>query len=452
MLKLYNTLTRKKEEFKSIEKGVVKIYSCGPTVYWFAHVGNFRAYVFSDILRRVLAYDGFDVKHVINVTDVGHLTSDADEGEDKLEESAKKEGKSASEVSRFYFDAFLKDFKKLNLTEPFKWTWATEEISEQIEMIKTLENKGYIYVTSDGVYFDTSKFSDYGKLSRKKVDDLEGGKRVDMGDKRNKTDFAVWKFSKPEDKRQQEWDSPWGVGFPGWHIECSAMAEKYLGKTFDIHTGGEDHIPVHHENEIAQSTACFGVAPAKFWMHGAFLTVKGGKMSKSAGKIETVSELEERGVDPLAYRYLCLGTRYRKPLVWSEDALDSAVNSYRKLRNVCASLEDDGKENGEYLSRFQERIDDDLDMPGALAVLWELVRDEKAGGKVLSVKKMDEVFGLGLIRGLKIPEDVVKLAKERDGARCEKDWAKSDKLRDLILEKGWIVRDTEKGFALRKNE
>jgi len=453
MLKLYNTLSREKEEFKSIEKGKAGLYSCGPTVYWYAHVGNMRAYVFADVLRRVLAYDGFEVKHIINVTDVGHLTSDADEGEDKMEKTAAKEGKTAKEVSHFYFDAFLKDFKKLNLTEPFKWTWATEHIKEQLEMIKVLEGKGFIYTTSDGIYFDSLKFGNYGKLSKKRVEDLEGGKRVDLGEKKNKTDFALWKFSKPEDKRQQEWESPWGVGFPGWHIECSAMAEKYLGKTFDIHTGGEDHIPVHHENEIAQSTCCFGVKPVNYWMHGAFLNIKGGKMSKSLGNIETVSELEERGVHPLAYRYFCFSASYRKPLTWSEEGIQGAVNSYKKLRNICLALESDGKTNKKYLVGFKERIDDDLDMPGALAVLWKLVRDEGAEGKVKSIEKMDEVFGLDLFekKKIEVPEDVLKLAEERETAREKKDFGRSDKLRGEIKAKGWVVKDKKGGFVLEKN-
>ena len=471
MLKLYNTLSRKKEEFVPIEAGKVGLYTCGPTVYWFAHVGNFRAYIFADILRRVLSFDGFDVKHIINVTDVGHLTSDADEGEDKMESAAAKEGKSASEVSRFYFDAFKKDFLKLNLIEPFKWTWATEHIGEQIDMIKTLEGKGFVYITSDGVYFDSSKFGAYGKLSRKVVAGLEGGKRIDLGEKKNVTDFALWKFSKPEDCRQQEWDSPWGRGFPGWHIECSAMAAKYLGKTFDIHTGGEDHIPVHHENEIAQSTCAFGVKPVNYWMHGAFLNIKGGKMSKSLGNIETVSQLEERGIDALAYRYFCLTASYRKPLTWSEDALSGAVNSYKTLRNVCLSLEDDGKLNEAAVLRFKERVDDDLDMPGALAELWKMIRNLKVGGIYRAVEKMDEVFGLrlferegGIIKIAKISAkniDVItdllsgdKAASyaivQRVEAREAKNWTKSDKLRDEIAEMGWNVKDGKDGIELER--
>ena len=271
MVKLYNTMTRKKEEFAPLVEGKVGLYTCGPTVYGYAHVGNFRSYIFADILKRVLMYNGFDVKHVINVTDVGHLTSDADSGDDKIEKEAKKEGKSAAEISHFYFDAFHKDFAKLNLVDPFKWSWASEHIKEQVDMIKILEKKGCTYETSDGIYFDSSKFVDYGKLSNKKIEGIEEGSRIAMGEKKNKTDFALWKFSGTPGERQQEWDSPWGLGFPGWHIECSAMSSKYLGKQFDIHTGGIDNMPIHHENEIAQSESAWGKSPwVKTWMHGFF--------------------------------------------------------------------------------------------------------------------------------------------------------------------------------------
>lgn len=479
MIKLYNTLTREKEEFIPIEKGKVGIYTCGPTVYWFAHVGNFRAYVFADTLKRVLKFNGFDVKHVINVTDVGHLTSDGDTGEDKLEKAGKSEGKTAKEISEFYFDAFKKDFAKLNLIEPDVWPKATEHISEQIDMIKVLEEKGFTYRTSDGIYFDTSKFSDYGKLSRKKIDELEAGKRIDMRDKKNVTDFALWKFSKPEDKRQQEWDSPWGVGFPGWHIECSAMSSKYLGKHFDIHTGGEDHIPVHHENEIAQSECAFGCERwVNYWMHVAFLNLKGGKMSKSTGKIKTISQLETDGISPMAYRYFTYTAHYRKPLTWSEESIGSAVNSYDKLRNIICGLirnenlirgttDDENKYKKdkkeildknknimqEYLGRFVERINDDLDMPCALAILWEILREDiDFVCKLELVKEMDEVFGLNLfeVEKVEIPSEILEIANERQKARVEKNWAKSDELRDLLNEKGWKILDSKEGFDLEK--
>lgn len=454
-LKLYNTLTRKKETFKPIKKEEVGIYTCGPTVYWYAHVGNFRSYVFSDVLKRVLEYNGYKVKHVINITDVGHLTSDSDEGDDKIEKEAKKEGKTASEIAMFYEDAFKKDFEKLNLeSEGVIWPRATEHIKEQIYLIEKLEKKGYTYKTSDGIYFDTSKFEDYGKLSRKNIEELEGGKRVKLGEKKNKTDFALWKFSSSsEGKRQQEWNSPWGIGFPGWHIECSAMSSKYLGKKFDIHTGGEDHVSVHHENEIAQSECAFGVEKwVNFWMHGAFLNLKSGKMSKSTGKIKTISQLEEEGISPLAYKYFTYTAHYRKPLTWSEDAIASAVNGYKKLKNVVGELEDDGKENKGYLKKFEKAINDDLNMPEAVAVLWEMLRDKKAKGKLKAVQKIDEVFGLRLLEKgeVEVPSEIKKLAEERQRAREGKDFDKADELRDKLKEKGWEIKDSKEGFELER--
>lgn len=453
MIQLYNTLTKKKEEFKPIKKGKVGIYTCGPTVYWFAHVGNMRAYIFADTLKRVLMYNDLDVKHIINITDVGHLTSDADLGEDKMEKAAQKEGKTAEEISHFYADAFQKDFRKLNLIEPFKWTWATKHIKEQIKMIEGLEKKGFTYKTSDGVYFDTSKFKDYGKLSHKKIEGLEAGKRVSLGEKKNITDFALWKFSDNPGSRQQEWGSPWGVGFPGWHIECSAMAMKYLGEHLDIHTGGEDHIPVHHENEIAQSECFTGKDPwVNYWMHSSFLNIKGGKMAKSSGTVKTISELEDEGVNPLAYRYFTYTANYRKPLTWSEEALESAVNGYKRLRNIIAGIENARGINKEYLKEFEERINDDLDMPGAVAVLWKLVRDEKAEGKIGTIRKMDKVFGLRLldVEKVEIPKDVKLIAEEREKARGGKNWAKSDELRDKLDEMGWIIKDTKEGWDLER--
>jgi len=409
-------------------------------------------------------YNGLEVKHIINVTDVGHLTSDADSGEDKLEASAARERKTASEISHFYFNAFQKDFEKLNLIEPFKWTWATEHIKEQIDMINILEKKGYTYKTSDGIYFDTSKFADYGMLSNKKICGLEAGasqhtpistgvkRKIYLREKKNKTDFALWKFSGEPGERQQEWKSPWGLGFPGWHIECSAMSSKYLGKQFDIHTGGEDNMPIHHENEIAQSECAFGKKPwVKTWMHGAFLNIKGNKkMSKSAGKIMTISELERGGISPLAYRYFTYSAKYRKPLVWSDEAIKGAVDSYKRLKNIISGIENKGGMNKKYLKEFEERINDDLDMPGAVAVLWKLVRDEKAEGKIGTIKKMDQVFGLELLKEevVDVPDDVQAIADERQKARDEKDWVKSDKLRDKLRGMGWAIKDRKEGYEL----
>ncbi len=452
-IKLYNTLTRKKETFKPIKKGDVSIYTCGPTVYWFAHVGNFRAYIFSDILKRVLQYNKLKVNHIINVTDVGHLTSDSDEGEDKLEKASKREKKSAKELSNFYLKEFLKDFKKLNLISPKRFPKATEHIKEQISMIKTIEEKGCTYKTTDGIYFDTSKFKDYGKLSRKNIKGLEAGKRVSLKEKKNITDFALWKFSKPSDKRQQEWKSPWGVGFPGWHIECSAMSSKYLGENFDIHTGGIDHVPVHHENEIAQSEIAFGKKPwVNYWMHGEFLEIKGGKMSKSKGKTKTISQLEKEGIDPLAYKYFTYTANYRKPLTWSEESLNSSINSFKRLKNLTTKLKKEGTENRRYLKEFEKRINDDLDVPGALAVLWKLLRDENAKGKFETIKKMDEVFGLKLLEKnkLKIPKEIIILAEDRKRLRKNKDWKGSDRLRIQLEKEGWKIRDENEGYVLDK--
>ena len=452
-MKLYNTLTRKKEEFVPIDEKEVRMYTCGPTVYWYAHVGNFRSYLMAELVKRVLLYNGFKVKHIMNLTDVGHLTSDADEGEDKIEKAAKKEGKSAEEITGFYIDAFLKDFKKLNMIEPLKFTKATDNIKEQIDMIKLLEEKGFTYETGDGIYFDTSKFKDYGKLSNKDIEGLEEGKRISKGEKKNKTDFALWKFSGDE-SRLQEWESPWGVGFPGWHIECSAMAIKNLGENFDIHTGGEDNKPIHHENEIAQSESAYGNSPwVKYWMHGAHLIVGGGKMAKSLGSIKTISQLEEDGISPLAYRYFTFSAHYRKPLTWSEDAISTAVSSFSRLKGLVLALKDDGQKNDDYLKKFEDKINDDLDMPGAFAVLWELLRDKEAVGKVRTIKKMDEVFGLDLFETVEVEvsEEVQKLAEERERARASKDFEKSDILRDKIKDLGFIVLDSKEGFVLKKD-
>ncbi|MEI6850014.1 MAG: cysteine--tRNA ligase, partial [archaeon] len=368
MLKLFNTLTRKKEEFKPIKKGNVGMYSCGPTVYWYQHIGNMRAYLFADTLKRVLLYNKYKVKHVINITDVGHLTSDADEGEDKMEKAASKEGRSAKEIAEYYFDAFHKDLKKLNILEPSKWTKATEHIEEQIELIKKLEKKGYTYLTNDGIYFNTKKFKDYSKFARLNIEGLEAGKRIDIGDKKNKTDFALWKFS-GQTKRQQEWESPWGKGFPGWHIECSAMSMKYLGKHFDIHTGGIDHIPIHHTNEIAQSECATGDKFVNYWLHNDFLLFKGEKVSKSKGGLYTISELEELGYRAEHYRYLFLLTQYNRPLNFTIENLDAARTAFERIRRKIIELKEiklkGNDKTKQYEKEFLESINDDLNTPRA---------------------------------------------------------------------------------------
>src|SRR5579859_2198 len=352
MLKIYNSLSRKVEEFRPLHPLQVGMYTCGPTVYSFAHIGNFRTYTTSDILLRVLQYNGYEVEYIMNLTDVGHLTGDnlgdADLGEDRMEKAAQNEGKTAWEIAEFYSDVFFKDFKKLNLKQPEKFTKATEHMKEQIELVKRLEEKGFTYQTSDGIYFDTSKFKNYAALSN--LDQRKAGARVEINpEKKNQNDFAIWKFSYPngvsfkeylatsekvEDevsKRQMEWKSPWGVGFPGWHIECSAMSMKYLGETFDIHTGGIDLLETHHPNEIAQAEAATGKKFVDYWVHGAFILVNGERMSKSKGNLYTVYDLEKEGYDALALRYLYLQTHYRKELNFTFDALDAAQNAYKKL-------------------------------------------------------------------------------------------------------------------------
>ncbi len=451
-LKLYNTLTRKKEIFKPIKEGHVGMYSCGPTVYWYQHIGNLKAYIFADILRRTLEFEGYKVKQIINITDVGHLTSDADEGEDKIEKAAAKEGKTAQEIAKFYFDLFETDLKKLNIQGPAIWSKATEHIKEQIALIKKLEEKGFTYKTSDGIYFDTSKFKNYGKLARLNIKGLKAGKRTDMREKKNKTDFALWKFSEQEGKRQQEWNSPWGVGFPGWHIECSAMSMKYLGETFDIHTGGVDHIPIHHTNEIAQSEAATGKKFVNYWMHENFLTFKGEKVSKSKGGLFTLSELEERGFEPLVYRYFILTGSYRKPIDFSLDILRNSQISYERLKNIISELEDDMEINSKYLKEFRDAIDDDLNTPEALAVLWRLVRDKNAQGKIETIKEIDRVFGLKLTEEekIEIPKEIKKLIKDREEARKKKNWQEADNIRNRIKKLGFSVDDTDKGTKIRK--
>jgi cysteinyl-tRNA synthetase len=474
MLKLYNTLTRKKETFKPIKAKEVGFYSCGPTVYWFQHIGNLRTYVFNDILKRILVYDGYKVKHVMNVTDVGHLTSDADEGEDKMEKAVSREHKTAKEIADYYLKVFREDLGKLNIIEPNIWCKATEHIKEQIELIKKLEEKGYTYKTSDGIYFDTSKLKDYGKIALLNAENLKAGKRIEMGEKKNKTDFALWKFSEKPGERQQEWKSPWGIGFPGWHIECSAMSAKYLGEHFDIHTGGIDHIPVHHTNEIAQSEAATGKKFVNYWLHGAFLTFKGEKVSKSKGGLYTISELEEQGYKPLEYRYMCLLTHYRSSLDFSLENLNAAKNGYEGLKNKISLIDAKikGEDGKEYIEEFQKAINDDLNMPLALQSLQLILKDDKVSGKAKLeiIGKMDEVLGLDLLKKEKelkeeikigaemqyvlikgeVPAEIKKLAEERLVAKKKKDFKLADKLREKINKLGFVINDTANGYELKK--
>ncbi len=459
-LQLYNTMTRQKEVFTPIKPPHVGLYTCGPTVYNFAHIGNLRTYVFSDILKRVLTYNGFKVKHVMNITDVGHLTGDRDMGEDKLESGARREGKSAWEIAVYYTQAFKKDLKKLNIIEPTIWCKATDTIDDQIALIRTLEEKGYTYRTSDGIYFDTSKFPDYTKLSHQDLDALKEGARVERNpEKRNATDFALWKFSPPDAHRQMEWDSPWGVGFPGWHIECSAMSMKYLGDMLDIHCGGTDHIDVHHTNEIAQSEAATGKTFFRFWMHGAFLIIAGGKkMAKSEGNFLTLSKaIEENSIDPLAYRFATFQTHYRKPMEFSPDAIAAAQNGWQHLRNQVRTLMDatePGRVDVDYQVKFQQATNNDLNMPQALAVVQELLKSDLSPAvKLATVLDFDQVLGLDLEQastGQALPEDIASLVEARQNARETKQWALSDSLRDEIQSKGFVVQDTPQGMKVYK--
>lgn len=454
-LELFNTLTRKKEVFKPIDKKGKKVgmYSCGPTVYWHQHIGNFRTYIFSDILRRVFEYNGYKIKQVMNVTDVGHLTSDADEGEDKMELAVKKERKSAREISEFYFRIFKEDMKKLNIQEPEIWSKATEHIKEQIELIKKLEKKGFTYTTADGVYFDSAKFRNYGKLALLKVEGLNAGKRISMGEKKHSTDFALWKFSKESGKREQEWSSPWGVGFPGWHVECSAMSMKYLGEHFDIHTGGEDHIPVHHTNEIAQSEAATGKKFVNYWLHGAFLLFGGEKVSKSKGGLYTISELENLGYSPSHFRYLCLQTHYKKPLDFSLDNLDAAKNAYEKIKRKIIEIKKESYKAADKTSEcgraFLEAVNDDLNIPRALQIFIQALDDFDFDNKkkIVLLEKFDEVFGLGIKEikeeKIKISLEVRRLINKREELRKNKKWAEADVLRERIRELGYLIEDSD---------
>jgi len=455
-LKLYNTLTRKKEEFKPI-KSIVSFYSCGPTIYWYQHIGNMRTYIFNDILKRVILYNKFKIKHVMNYTDVGHLTSDEDTGEDKVEAAAKKEGKTAKEITDYYAKVFEQDCKKLNIIKPDIIARATDNIKEQTDLIKGLEKKGYTYKTSDGIYFDTSKLKDYGKLARLNIKELQEGKRIDVKEKRNKTDFALWKFSENPGKRQQEWDFEGRKGYPGWHIECSAMSSKYLGTQFDIHTGGREHIPVHHTNEIAQSETAFGKKPwVKYWLHAEWLTHKGEKISKSTGGLYTISELEKKGFDPLDFRYLTLTASYRKRLNFDLTALKSAMNSLDKLKNILSSLDksDSRGDAAKYRQSFLDAINDDLNIPKALSILWYVLRDKKLGDseKYDLAIEFDKIFGLNLdsIKEESIPDDVIKLAEEREKSRKEKNWKKSDEIRNKINSRGYQIDDLEEGYKIKK--
>lgn len=448
-LSLYNTMARKVQPFHAIQAKQVGLYACGPTVYDYAHAGNLRTYLFVDILRRVLSINGYDVNHVMNITDVGHLTSDADSGEDKMEKGARKQNKSAWEIALYFEHAFLSDLEQLNIQPPTTICRATEHIQEQIDFIQTLEEKGFTYQTSDGIYFDTSKLAEYGQLAKLDKSGLEAGIRVDMAEKRHPTDFALWKLS-GDQSRQMEWSSPWGTGFPGWHIECSAMAEKYLGERFDIHVGGEDHIPIHHTNEIAQCQAKNGHIQANYWLHGYFLQLNKEKISKSGTSLR-LDALIERGYDPLAYRYLTLTSHYRSHLSFTWQSLDSAQTALKRMRNKVASLNDGGEVIAEYQARFTSLINQDLNMPKALALLWEVLdSDFPACDKKATTQFFDQIFGLRIdhVPAAEIPTQVMTLAQMRFELKQEKKFQQADQLRNQIAELGYQVADKGDSFEV----
>ena len=456
-IKLYNTLTRQKEVFKAIKDKEVGLYTCGPTVYNYAHLGNLRTYIFEDILKRVLLYNGYKVKHIMNITDVGHLTGDQDMGEDKLEKGARREGKSAWEVAKFYEKAFIADLEKLNILAPIKYTRATEYIAEQLDLIKILEKKGFTYITSDGVYFDTTKFPEYNKLSHLKLEDLQEGARVEKNDeKKNPTDFALWKFSPAGEKRQMEWESPWGIGFPGWHLECSAMSMAELGDELDIHCGGIDHINVHHTNEIAQSEAATGKKFFNYWLHGAFLNIVGGKkMAKSDDNFLTLDNaFGNKNISPLVYRFATLQTSYRKPMEYSEESIKNAEKSFQHLCNQVRELGSElGEINQEFKNKFLACLNEDLNIAQALAVVQETLKsDLDKKDKLATVLDFDKVLGLELdsVNSEEVSDEVKNLVDSRIKARAEKNWAESDRLRDEIEKLGYIVEDSGEGIRIKK--
>ena len=459
-LYFYNTLTRSKEKFKPLKNEEVRIYSCGPTVYKDATIGNMRTNIFQDVLRRVLRYNGYKIKHAMNITDVGHLVSDGDEGEDKMLKSAREEHKTPLEIAQHYTELFFKDMEYLNLETPEIVCKATEHIQEMLEYVEELVNNGYAYETSTAIYFDISKLDKYPVLSNLNLDEQKAGARVDVDpEKRNPYDFALW--IKAPENHLMKWDSPWGPSYPGWHIECSAMGRKYLGEQFDIHTGGIDLIPTHHENEIAQSKGACGKIPANYWLHGEYLLINGGKMSKSLGNVYLIKDFIEKGYDPLVYKLFSYSCHYRNKLNFTWEGIEATAKSLERLKNGyqvhLAGKEEISEEIvNEYEERFHKAINDDLNMPLAMGVVWEVVRNEKKSPKLAKLlEKFDSVLGLKITEKTKneeeIPEEILKLVEQRKEARANKDWVKSDELRDLINQKGYNVKDTKEGMEITKS-
>jgi cysteinyl-tRNA synthetase len=458
-IELYNTLTRNKETFTPLKKDEVSMYHCGPTVYDYAHIGNLRSYVFADILRRTCEYNGLNVHQVINITDVGHLVSDSDDGEDKMTKAHKRENKpftleAMHEVATFYFEKFVDDLKALNVELPQEFPRASDHIQDDITFIQELEKKGFTYTISGGVYFDISKFPSYGKLGNISLEALKDGARLAVNpEKKNPADFVLWKLDS-----KLGWESPWGVGFPGWHIECSVMSRKYLGQPFDIHTGGIDHIAIHHNNEIAQSEAAYGSALAKYWMHNEFVTFNSSKMAKSAGNFTTLSALKEQFVSPLAYRYWLLTAHYRSPINFTFEAVQGAQNGLIHLMKLVSSLPEGGTVAGAYKASFSAFINDDLDTPKAVAMVWDILKDEAVSDpdKRATILDFDRVLGLNLASikpvheeiVIEVPAEITALVEAREDARKEKDWAKADAFRQEIEARGFAISDTKDGIKV----
>ena len=470
----YNTLTKKKEEFKTVVPGEVRMYDCGPTVYDYDHIGHMWRYTMSDLIRRVLEYNGYKVKQVMNITDVGHMTSDADSGEDKMEKGAKREGKTPWELAKFYTDIFMQNRRKLNILEPHVICPATEHIHDMIALIKRLFDRGYAYETEDGVYFDSGKFKEYGRLSGNTMEKLEAGARIEVNEKKKHPyDFALWvKRVGKHANHVMHWESPWGDGFPGWHIECSAMGMRYLGETFDIHTGGQDNIFPHHENEIAQSEAATGKKFVNYWVHTTFLSVEGEKMSKSLGNLFKIKDIEERGIDPLAFRYLCLTAHYKKPLNFTWESLKAAEQALKSILNFMQKMQEVKKEGSKGKTeevaklledakrKFLNHINDNLNTSQALAVVHEMMKkvykiemegelsSEEASLAIDTMQDFDRVLGIMQIKEKKLPiprGEIEKLVKEREEARKKKDFKRSDEIRNELKGKGILVEDTDKG-------
>ncbi len=461
-VKLYNTATRKKELFQlPAGQDEVRLYCCGPTVYHYAHIGNLRSYLFEDYLRRTLEYCGFNVRHVVNITDVGHLTSDADQGEDKMEKGAARTGKSVWEVAQFYTEAFMKDWDRLNIVDPTIWCKATDHIKEQISLVQKLETKGFTYQTKDGIYFDSAKFDRYPEFAKLDIENLQEGSRIDMGEKKAVTDFALWKFSTGELKRQMEWESPWGTGFPGWHVECSAMAMHHLGETLDIHCGGTDHVRVHHTNEIAQSECATGKEYSRFWMHGEFLRSGGDKMSKSSGEFLTLQLLIDKGFHPMDYRYFAANSHYRNYLNFAWEALESSQAGLRSLRKKTDPLLKGVQKPIEselakgWRNKFKTAVADDLNIPSGLGILNSMLKDKMIADpeKASLVLEFDQVLGLELDQPYEVQQKEATLSDSeiqaqidaRVLAKANKEWAKADQIRDELANNGILLKDSPSG-------